>query len=932
MIRSASRGKVNRTPTRTRESDDADSCKTTPSSRGKDGSGTERSPGLRSRPRHPVADLMESNEAHDNLRKAFKKKSSSGSTGKKTVSSSDRNLGTLFDNLNNQPSESAPAPVDGVGTRRTTKKQASDSSLGQPRYQRPSRQIKPSSSLNEERKVTRKKAVPDLYILQQLCWLQKFEQRNLSASSLSIGRLPHNAASDVELWTTLHTRYGNETYSMETRDGKIMILLQLLKLCDDVKCYEPSWILLSTSTKQAMPPNEPSVDGFVRRILVGISTEFDREQTNGSNAKKLAALTLYNMLKAEEHSFDSRFLSALQAMSTTRRQRWIAVLLDTLMFQDEEQQEQQQQSGGGVSGDDSGTTEILYVVWNLLVSQPVEDRENDDKAGEEGLLMQTIVGIIVTILSSECSVYGLPGNDEVASSGCVHLAETALGLLATVVSRGGVVALSGRQFECLKMIRETMDRHPLHDVQLQAANATCHILTHFIMERDTNVEGSEEGSDMNVRFVEQVVHIVKAALHYEKEWGSAEFSSATCRLLTVLLEADEDFLRLVVDTELMQGSMIVQSLLRMMETGSDIGVVECASDILVFTMDKVSPMIAHVRQTDNIASLLIQWMSTYESSPFVQEQLCLIIEHLVGSEDHAFGREIGAFGGLLVMGDFLLLSLHEGTLIEAAARALVGVLATVDDDILLSQEHALVEAVVACLTNHLRILELQLAGLEVLRCLCLRADYLKSRLAMVIPVVTESMLIHLGSADVLTKCCAVIRMVSLTSDSWSVIARTGAVKIIIDAVAIYPSCTEFVVEAMAALKDLASNECLRDHFESVEAETAVVSLLSFGADNPEFLSLAFATLNNIVVDSRTRSVATMQTFVLNEILAALDRFADESDVARNGCLLLKSYTYDPNNLDAMKQVRDDLLPMLEGLSTCSTEETRERAVYILGKL
>jgi hypothetical protein len=192
--------------------------------------------------------------------------------------------------------------------------------------------------------------------------------------------------------------------------------------------------------------------------------------------------------------------------------------------------------------------------------------------------------------------------------------------------------------------------------------------------------------------------------------------------------------------------------------------------------------------------------------------------------------------------------------------------------------------------------------------------------------------VHLGSADVLAKCCSVIRMVSLMSDSWSVIAQTGAGKMIIDALAIHPSCTEFVMEAMAALKDLASNECLRDHFESNEAETAVVSLLSYGADNPEFLSLAFATLNNIVVDSRTRVVATMKVYVLNSILAALDSFANEPDVTRNGCLLLKSYTYDRNNLDTMKQMRDDLLPMLEGLSTRSTEETRERALYILGKL
>jgi hypothetical protein len=933
MIRSTSNGKMRRkaTPTRTRDpaegdrplSRDRDGSRSPGSlPRGRDGS---RSPG--SLPRHPVADLVGHREGGGSGRA---RRRSSVAHGGRTPST--RNLeascrpadrhAVSTRNLAANSSHSLPsslpinAPLTLDHRRQNQQRQASDPILQQ---SQPQRQLKPSGSMDADRPKLVRKAVPDVDILQQLSRLHL--DRTTSSRGLA-------GASNAALWMSLHKRHGDESFAVETRNGKVAVLLQLLEHIEDTACIEPSWALLSFITKQEVDEANND-DGLVRKILALTSCEFDRDDS-GIHSKKLAALTLFNMLKAEVHSFESQVVRALQSMSSSRREHWIAVLLDTLMFQDEEQEEQ-------AGNSDSGTTEILYVVWNLLLLQPVAEEEHND-ASVDGLLLKTIVGIAVSILCSERCVYGGGSNEDGqdGSRSSFHLSETALGLLATVAARGGAIALAERQHECLTIVCETMERHVQPQVVLQGTHAIRHILTSYnrCHKRGAGVtdECNEEHAKPSVQFGEQVVQFVMMLLSYHEGHAAPELSAAVCRLLAVIFELDDEMIQSAADMELAMGPMVVKSLVRMLESASDCALAESASDILITFLNKDFTTSSHLRQTQDIAPKLIHWMERYHASPLVQENLCFIVEHLVSLEDHAFGQEIGTAGGLKVIGDMLRLPAQEISLIEAASRVLIGVLTGIDRELLHAHQVSLTDAIVSAMDNNERVVEIQLAGLGILHCLFLRADCLANHLAMSIPVVVTSMENHLGSVNVLTRSCSVIRMVANMTDDWGVFVATGAVRMIINAMLVHPESTEFVMEGMATLKDLAGNESFREHFDPSDAEAAVVSLFEANMANPEVLALAFATLNNVAVDSRSRTVAPMQKVVLYTIISALQKFPTDESILQTVCLLLKSFSYNDANLEDMRLNSGTLIPLLISSSDSFNGETSERARYIMGKL
>lgn len=773
------------------------------------------------------------------------------------------------------------------------------------------RQKKSPGSRDTDRTKLKRMAVPDAAILQQLCGLY-FGNK----AALDVGL---TGASDSALWASLHKRYGGESWLVETRNGKIMTLLQLLDRTTDRACIEPSLALLSFVTEQAVE-EENGDGGLVCDIVVRISCEFDRDDS-GINSKKLAASTLFNILKAEEHSSSSQVLNALRSLCSSRRQNWIEALLDTLMFQDENEEQ--------AGNDDIGTSEILYVVWNLLLSQLCD--EEHDHATEDELLMKTIVGIAVSMLSSDRSVYG-QGDSQNEPSGSFHLSETVLGLLATVAARGGATALAGRQHECLMIVCKTIEKYAVPEVMLQGAHAICHILTSYNWyasgETDENGEGYTASKG---QFVEPVFKVVIMMLSYQENHDVPDLSAPVCRLLTALFESDDE-MRSSVVKELTKGPMVVQSLVRMIDDASDIALAESACDILVFLLNKDFTSRSHLRQIHDIASKLIDCIKMNHASPFLQEHLCLIVEHLVLLQDHTFGQEIGRVRGLKVIGDLLLLPAPEISFIEAASRALIGVLCGVDADLLCTHQKSLTEAIVSVIGNNARVLEIQLAGLDVLHCLCLRADCFEDRYSISIPVLVESMENHLGSITVLTRCCSVIRMVASKLDDWTVFIETGAVRMIMNAMLVHPASTEFLMEGMATLKDLAARKSFRQHLNPYDAETAVVSLFAPNMHNPDVLALAFATLNNIAVDSRTHTVAPIQEVVLCTITSALEEFSTDESISKHACLLLKSYSYDESSLEKMTEISSTLIPLLMHSSDCFPGETSERARYIMVKL
>jgi hypothetical protein len=341
---------------------------------------------------------------------------------------------------------------------------------------------------------------------------------------------------------------------------------------------------------------------------------------------------------------------------------------------------------------------------------------------------------------------------------------------------------------------------------------------------------------------------------------------------------------------------------------------------------------AHLRQIPSIASKLVEWLRIFCDSGSLQEFICLIIEYLLVSEDYMLGQEVGAAGGIPVLSELFKASAETTKNAETASRVLVGVLVVVDKKYLVDCNSIVKTDVVSVMSCHLMNLQLQLAGLNILHCLFYRSSSADGQCNTFVPVITKCMENHFGNIDLLTLCCTILRMVAVRLDDWTVIIGTGAARTIVNAMLVHPTSIELVLEGMATIKDLATKESFRTNFYPEDAELAVVSLLPLHIHNPEVVSLAFATLNNIAVNSSKHKVAPMQPDVLHFILSALSEFSDDYHVTKNACLLLKSYTYDINNLEMIRSYSTPIVARLSPLSESSNTNIRERSRYILRKM
>ena len=269
---------------------------------------------------------------------------------------------------------------------------------------------------------------------------------------------------------------------------------------------------------------------------------------------------------------------------------------------------------------------------------------------------------------------------------------------------------------------------------------------------------------------------------------------------------------------------------------------------------------------------------------------------------------------------------------QAASRALVAVLATVDTGILYEYNTILDKFIVDSMRFNFSSLELQMAGLGIIQCICRRCDSFAAFGTIVLPVVVKSMENHFGNVPLITTCCIIIRTISGKLEDWRVVVDTGALKTVVNSFLVHSTSTELILEGIATIKDLARKESFREYFNVEDAEVAIVSILPLHFKNPDAVALIFASLNNIAVNTRTSKVALMQLDVLRFIFSALDTFQHNHHVTRNACLLLKSYTYNADNLNVIRSYRDAVISKLSVCSNSPQLETRDRARYIIRKV
>ena len=745
-----------------------------------------------------------------------------------------------------------------------------------------------------------RQSVPEIAILRHLCH-QILENGSESTT-----------VPAEHLWTSLHTRYGGLTRTENGIVDKVSTLVNVLDRSQDNECYEKCWALLSYLTKQKIGSDQNGSDSKLW-ILRTVSDEFDRQNFE-YNAKLHAAVTISHILSEEKLSTGSAVTIWLKNMTTARRLKWISVLTDILHFRDFNHAEQRK-----------GTLEVVDTVCYLVDVEMTNDQEEARHIHERSRLMNKLIEISFLILTA------LAFGTEASAPDVPALCGAVFRLLASVSSQSTLSAMDERHVECLYLIHAVMEKHASEHILRHGLLFTKQIVSKF---KVADVSRMSEFDETNYRTIATTItEMVQVSLFFEQNNPSPILILETVRLISHLIESNDQMSVSIKNSVVLQRPIIVEAIIRLIDTSGDAQHADEGFFILLCLVTKNPKSGNHLRQVQSIACRLVMWLTRYRNVS-VQEFICLILEYLVSSEDDSLGREVGSIGGLVVLSELFEKSEQScsSSLSQAASRALVGVLAMVDTRILYEYNTILKKFIIDSMSSNFRSLDLQMAGLSIIHCICLRSDSITAFGTIVLPTVLKSMENHFGNVPLLTMCCSVIRMISLKMEDLSIIVETDAFKTVINTLLVHPTSTELILEGMATIKDLARKESLREHFNAEDAETAIVSILPLHSKNPDAVALIFASLNNIAVNTRTSKVAPMQLDILHFILSTLNAFRHNHQVARNACLLLKSYTYNANNL---KLIRSYSEPVISTLSVCSSSphvETRDRAQYIIKKV
>jgi hypothetical protein len=154
----------------------------------------------------------------------------------------------------------------------------------------------------------------------------------------------------------------------------------------------------------------------------------------------------------------------------------------------------------------------------------------------------------------------------------------------------------------------------------------------------------------------------------------------------------------------------------------------------------------------------------------------------------------------------------------------------------------------------------------------------------------------------------------------------------VNALLAHNECTVVQKEGLTALKNLAIASSNKPMLTEAGSDNAVICSLWINYKDPQVISIGLSALNNIAVDSQTKSVAQMSEQTLLLVIAAMSNFPFDEHVQKNACFYLKSCSYLPANLKLMREREDQLLSLLLRASDTFPQQCRDRANSVISKM
>lgn len=407
---------------------------------------------------------------------------------------------------------------------------------------------------------------------------------------------------------------------------------------------------------------------------------------------------------------------------------------------------------------------------------------------------------------------------------------------------------------------------------------------------------------------------------------NVELQMVACDVLMALQEDQASL-------EAMGSTTGVTALLVALETDKT-GVAGRASAILSSVLKTVYIASSKLIQVPDAIRKLIFCLTSNESEPQIQINICSALESLINFEDYSVRVTIAGSGGLLALCKALNVHGSDVVLTEQACRVLSFVIPLAEQNSFVSMRTFLGNTLVWVLENHIEDPDVEAAVIDALWTCCSQDDYFKHILVneRSLNAIVQAMTLQLGSSELVRSGSSLLWILSGYGHGKQMIGDCGGISVIVNGVLAHNQSTAVLKEGLTALKNLATFPGNSLMIEQADSERLVMYALWIHYRDPQVISISLSALNNIAVDSATRTVSMMKEEILEIVIAVMQRFPTDEQVQKNACFYLKSCSYLDANLRMMSRYSAKLIPLLQKGADTFPRHCKDRAGSTIRKI
>mmetsp|Transcript_42754 Transcript_42754/g.129929 ORF Transcript_42754/g.129929 Transcript_42754/m.129929 type:complete len:1873 (-) Transcript_42754:491-6109(-) len=387
----------------------------------------------------------------------------------------------------------------------------------------------------------------------------------------------------------------------------------------------------------------------------------------------------------------------------------------------------------------------------------------------------------------------------------------------------------------------------------------------------------------------------------------------------------------VPDTHAIFGSeLAVHSIISCMDRfGDRQDIVENGCSLLAALTNDSFQVKMNIVENDFSITQIIGCMYRYPDSPVIICEACTALAHL--AMDAYLKVQIASEGGIERIQYALDVHRQDPSVMKKACGALANLISGTETDILRGNDVA--KKVIAVSETYISDVELQEKCLTALWNLAVKDDQLKEDIVRShgIAAVVHAMKLNLSSMQVQEKGCVTLWSLAVLDAAQAEIGRVGGIDAIINGALAHVTCTQLQTEVIGVLRSLATNVDNKETIRNRGGVQTIASIMFVHYNNSAIQESACSALSNIAVNPVTNKVAHIVGNELDAVVSAMSSFPLVENVQKQACVLLRNYTFESSNIEAMKS-NIMLLNLLQMASESFPTACAERGSYILSRL